>query len=132
MCKALQEGEDWKNEEGVRIANELLTMPGRKGLKYAYCSDTAYNRAVIPIVGQVNLLYHESTFLDDLSQEATIRGHSTAKQAAIIARDAEVSELLLGHFSSRYQDLDVFEQEAKTIFVNTRIAQEGHTYNIAH
>ena len=129
---ALQKGEDWTKGDGQVIANEVLTRPGRMPLSYAYCSDTAYNRDLIPIIYKTDLLYHEATFLQDLFEQAAERGHSTAKEAATIAKDAEVTSLLLGHFSSRYEDLKEFEREAKTVFQNTQIAREGLTYNIAH
>ncbi|NND06115.1 MAG: ribonuclease Z [Saprospiraceae bacterium] len=129
---ALQKGEDWTQGDGKVITNEILTRPGRRPLSYAYCSDTAYNRDLIPLIYKANLLYHESTFLQDLHEKAVDRGHSTAIDAASIAKEAEVASLLLGHFSSRYEDLNEFEREAKKVFQNTQIAMEGLTYNIAH
>ncbi len=129
---ALKDGADWQQHDGLVIPNDVLTAEGRKPLKYAYCSDTAYDRSIIPLVEGANLLYHEATFLDDMREKAQARGHSTALQAAVIARDASVSKLLLGHFSSRYQDLKVFQEEAQMVFQNTQIAIEGQVYPIAH
>ncbi|MCB0684973.1 MAG: ribonuclease Z, partial [Saprospiraceae bacterium] len=95
---SLKNGKDWMKEDGVVIENELLTWPGRDPLSFAYCSDTRFYRRLIPMVRNVNLLYHETTFGSELSTEAHKRGHSTTEDAATIAAEAEVSQLLIGHF----------------------------------
>jgi ribonuclease Z len=98
--------------------------------KYAYCSDTAYSEAIIKHIIGIDLLYHEATFRNDLAERAKKTLHSTASDAAKIAQKAEVKKLIIGHFSSRYHELDVNLNEAQSIFENTFLAIENETYNI--
>ena len=92
---------------------------------YAYCSDTAYTETILPFIDQCHLLYHETTFMNDLSKNAREKLHSTTLEAALIAKKANVKQLLIGHFSARYDDLDPLLAEAKTLFANSVIAEDG-------
>lgn len=122
---SLQDGFDFENTGGHVIPNAELTLPGRKPLSFAYCSDTRYSLSLVEYIKGVDLLYHEATFLSELSSKATQTGHSTAEQAARIAKSADVGTLLMGHFSSRYSDTGAFEAEAGRIFTNSIAAHEG-------
>lgn len=126
----LKQGEDYMTQGGELIKNEWVTDPGVHPLSYAFAADTAYNEAVAEKVYGVDLLYHEATYLKDLEDRAAARFHCTTTQAAMIAKKANVGRLLLGHFSSKYEKLDLFEQEAKEIFPNTELALEGVTYKV--
>ena len=126
----IKKGEKGRNSAGEAFENELLTLPPYIPRTFAYCSDTAYKPDIIPILEQIDLLYHEATFADDKAENAIKTKHSTAKQAARIAKEAKVEKLLIGHFSSRYHDLNVLLHEAKTVFLNTQLALEGTTFPI--
>ncbi|MBA3286311.1 MAG: ribonuclease Z [Nitrosopumilus sp.] len=127
---ALKNGEDiYKNGELV-LKSEDLTFPPRKSRSYAYCSDTRYSEKIIPQIEHVDLLYHESTFLDDMKDRAIQTFHTTAKEAAIIAKKAQVGKLILGHFSARYKELDPLLEEAKNIFENSFLAIEGTSFHL--
>lgn len=126
--RKLKQGFDVKNSEGKLIKNQDVTHYGPKLKSYAFCSDTAYNESIIPIIKGVDVLYHESTFLEKHSKLALSTKHSTAKQAASIAKQAKVGKLILGHFSTRYDDLDMFKNEAHAIFKNAELANEGKTF----
>lgn len=115
----LKAGKDFELSDGYVLKNEILTTEPAKPVSYAFCSDTRYLESVIPIIKNVTVLYHESTFLHDLKEMADYTGHTTALEAARIARKAEVEKLILGHFSNRYGDLTVFTDEARTVFPNT-------------
>ena len=129
--KLLKEGKDVCDEFGnVKYSYELLTVEHKIGKSYAYCSDTAYSEKIIEIIKNVDLLYHEATFKQDLADRAAVTHHSTAFQAATIAKKAMVGKLIIGHFSSRYHDLESNLEEAKIAFMNTEIAYEGNTYLI--
>jgi ribonuclease Z len=123
---ALKRGEDVLDAEGnVVFKNEDLTLPPKHSRSYAFCSDTAYFEEIIPLIEGVDLLYHESTFLQDQVERATETFHSTAFQAATIARKAHVKKLLLGHYSSRYQELMPFAEEARRVFEEVVLSVEG-------
>jgi ribonuclease Z len=126
----LRLGFDAIDEKGKTIANNELTLPAQPQRSYAYCSDTNYYEDIIEHIKEVNLVYHEATFLEAELERAKKTFHSTAKQAATIASKAEAKQLLLGHFSARYGNTDEFIEEAKPIFENTLVAQEGVTYQI--
>jgi len=127
----LKRGEDVVDAEGNLIhKNSDLTLPPRKSRSYAYCADTAYNEQLIEKLHGIDLLYHEATFTADEASKAADTLHSTATHAAIIAQKAEVSSLLLGHFSARYKDLEPILQEARTIFPSSQLAVEGSTFTI--
>lgn len=115
----IKAGKDFELSDGYILKNEVLTTEPSAPVSYAFCSDTRYLETVIPIIKNVTVLYHESTFLHDLKEMADYTGHSTALEAAIIAQQAEVGKLILGHFSNRYGDLSVFTDEAREIFPNT-------------
>lgn len=126
----LKQGEDYLNQSGQLIKNELVTDPGTHAKSYAFAADTVYNEAIAEKVYGVDLLYHEATYLKDLEDRAAARFHCTTTQAAMIAKKAAVGKLLVGHFSSKYEKLDLFEQEAKEVFPNTELALEGVTYKV--
>lgn len=121
----IKQGADFVREDGTVVPNKMLTKPAAEPRSYAYCSDTSYSEAIIPLIKNVDLLYHESTFADSAAARAKETGHSTARQAAQIAKLANVNKLMLGHFSARYPDNRVLLDEAKTIFTNTILANEG-------
>jgi len=124
----LHMGQDFINDQNQVIKNETLTVAVEPPKSYAYCADTAFYDPIAQKIEGVDLVYHESTYLDELSQKAVERFHSTSKQAATIAAKAGAKKLLLGHFSSMYENLDQFKIEARSIFENTEIAEEGACY----
>lgn len=127
----LKAGEDILDDTGkLLVANADVTTEPNRSRSYAYCSDTRYKEDIIPYIRQVDLLYHEATFLDELRDRATYTFHSTALQAATLAVKAEVKRLLLGHFSVRYKDLTPLLLEAKTVFDNSHLATEGKTISL--
>jgi ribonuclease Z len=127
----LKEGRDVLDTAGnLKYSSVQYTLPPRPSRSYAYCSDTKYEPALIPLIKNVDLLYHESTFGKEYEQRAEETYHSTAQQAAKIASQAEVGQLMLGHFSVRYRDLNPLLTEAKEEFTNTCLAIEGESYSI--
>ncbi len=126
--KAISKGEDYTNEEGKVIANEKLSFPLEAPVQYAYCSDTAYSEELLQLLPEVELLYHESTFLEKDRERASKTYHSTAKDAARIANLSGAKKLLLGHFSNRYKSRESFLKEARPIFPDSYIAEEGERY----
>ena len=127
----IKKGADWTMPDGTVIPNSELTAESTAiPRRYAYCSDTAYNPAMIPQIKGVQLLYHEATYMKAQQKQAEQYGHSTAAQAAAIARDANVKQLLIGHYSSRYESEQLFLEEAKAVFPNTIAANEGMTVTI--
>ena len=114
--------------EGNIIPNKLLTIDPPKGKVYAYCADTLFTDSFLHHIADADMIYHESTYLKDMEEKAFKRFHSTAEQAATIARRANAKRLLIGHFSSKYEFLEPFESEARQVFENTEIAREGVTY----
>ena len=115
-------------EDGRVIENHKLTFDPIPPLSYAFCSDTAYDESIISLIKEVDILYHESTFLD--SEEALARKtmHSTAKEAATIALKANVKQLVLGHYSTRYESLELFKEQAETIFPDILLAEDGKSF----
>lgn len=126
----LRDGADFITSDGRVIANDILTTDADRSVSYAYASDTMYNPRVADAVRGVDVLYHEATYSHEFAEKAASRGHSTARQAAEIARDAGVGKLVLGHFSKRYLDETPLVDEAREIFPNTVAANEGMTINI--
>ena len=126
----LTKGENVFNEEGDEINYRRVTSKGLKNKSYAYCSDTTYYPNIIKKISHVDLLYHESTFLEKDREKAKLTMHSTAIDAAKIARDAQVNKLIIGHFSSRYENLDLFVNEVKHIFQNVELAFDGKDIDI--
>ena len=129
--KNLKRGEDVTTNDGTVFLSKDLTLAPPPTRSYAYCSDTKYNESIIPIIKGCSLLYHESTFLDNLADRAGYTQHSTARQAATIALKADVKKLIIGHFSARYIDLTPLLEEAKTVFNNTELAEEGLSFIIS-
>lgn len=128
----LKRGMDVTDDDGnVLYKNEVLTLPPRKSRSYAYCSDTAYSERLIDKIRNVDLLFHEATFTKDELSKANETLHSTAEQAAKIARLSGVQRLVIGHFSARYKDLTPVLEEAKAVFENTHLANEGEIFSIA-
>jgi ribonuclease Z len=126
--RKLKQGFDVVNENGEAIKNETVTMPGKKPKSYAFCSDTVFKEDIIPIIKNADVLYHESTFLDKHAHLATKTKHSTAKQAATIAKQANVGTLLLGHYSTRYDDLNMFKNEAEEVFKSVELCNDGRVF----
>ena len=128
LYRSIKKGNDVVNEDGILIENRLITSDPPKTLSYAYCTDTVYYEKIIPSIKGVDLLYHESTFLEDKKALAKKTGHSTALDAAKIATLANVNKLVLGHFSARYKDRSVYLNEALKEFPNTEIAEDGKDF----
>jgi ribonuclease Z len=126
----LQKGYDYNAANGAYISNDSVTIAASPAVSYAYSSDTRFLPELAAQIQSVTLLYHESTYLHDLKDRAYDRYHSTAQQAATIATLAGVKRLLIGHFSSKYEEVAPFEQEAKQVFTRTELALEGVTYLI--
>ncbi|RED38592.1 RNAse Z [Winogradskyella eximia] len=127
--RKLKQGFDVENEDGVLIANEKVTKDPLPAKSYAFCSDTVYNEEIIPIIKDCTVLYHESTFLDKNEDLCVPTKHSTARQAATIAKKANVETLILGHYSTRYNGYEEFKNEAQTVFEHTVLAKDGKVFN---
>ncbi len=121
----IKNGLDYTTPQGEVISNERLTTPPDSPRSYAYCSDTAYDESIVPYIKGVDVLFHEATFAESELVKADKTAHSTARQAAEIAKLAEVKRLVIGHFSSRYTDLTPLLEEAKVVFPETKLAYEG-------
>lgn len=128
--RKLKQGFDVENEKGEIISNALLTKNPPKPKSYAFCSDTLFHPEIIPVINNVNAIYHESTFLEKHRHLCEQTKHSTAKQAAEIAKQANAKTLILGHYSTRYDDLNLFKEEAQTVFKNVELAEDGVVFNI--
>ena len=128
--KLLKQGLDVLDKDGRKVKNSAVTTKGKTPRSYAFCSDTMYHVPLVKAIKNVDLLYHEATFLHEDLQRAKETTHSTALQAAQIAKKANAKKLLLGHFSSRYIDLSVLENEAKTVFENVELAIEGGVFKV--
>jgi len=122
---AIKRGKDYKDDEGNIFLNKDITHPPKKQRSYAYCSDTAFSEAIVPHIRNADLLYHEATFMDDFQKIAHKKLHATAKEAAEIARRAEVGRLIIGHFSARYPEADPFVSEAREVFPETIAVEDG-------
>jgi ribonuclease Z len=128
---ALKKGDDVMDESGkILYENLAYTLPPRLSRSYAYCSDTAYFESIIDQVKGVDILYHEATFTNDDVAKAKETKHSTAREAATIAKKSKVKRLLIGHFSARYHAPEVLLNEARETFMETYLANEGETFNI--
>ncbi len=126
----LQKGEDFKTAKGTIVPNNEVTTAAEEPHSYAYSADTRFDENIAPFISGVDLLYHETTYLKERHEMAFARYHSTTEQAAEMAKMAGVKKLLIGHFSSKYEKLDQFLEEAKAIFPNTEIAEEGCCFQI--
>lgn len=115
----IKKGKDFILKNGKKISNKFLTYKRKKSLSFAFCTDTIYSPNICKYIKNVDLLYHESTFLKKFKKLALSRGHSTSIDAALIAKKAKVKKLLLGHFSNRFPNFNTFLKEAKTKFKNT-------------
>lgn len=121
-------GKDVVNRSGELIANSLLSSDPERPKSYAFCSDTAYSEAILPIIKNSTVLYHESTFLDEHQNLCNKTKHATAKQAATIAKKANVDKLILGHYSTRYSSISLFKDEANTVFDKVLLADDGKIF----
>lgn len=126
----IKNGADWTTPDGDVIPNARLTKPADSPRSYAYCSDTRYLSELCHRVEGVTLLYHEATYDDSCADRARLYYHSTASQAASVARDAHAGQLLLGHFSARYDNEEGILKEACSVFPNTRLANEGMVVDV--
>lgn len=126
----LKDGNDIVLEDGQIIRNQDVTTEGPVLRSYAYCADTIYHPAVAERVKNVSIIYHETTYLKELEERAALRFHSTTVQAADIAIKANARRLLIGHFSSKYETLDIFLEQAREVFPNTELAIEGVTFRV--
>ncbi|MDF4204641.1 ribonuclease Z [Maribacter sp. SA7] len=125
----IKNGKDVTLDDGEVIANTKLTFDPPKPKSYAFCSDTIYDESLAAKIKNVDVLYHESTFLESEAELATKTKHATAMQAAKVAKDASVKTLLLGHYSTRYKSIELFKEEASTIFPNVLLADDGKTFD---
>lgn len=128
--RKLKQGADVLNTKGELISNADVTIEGVPSKSYAFCSDTAYREDIVPTINNADVLYHESTFLEAHASLCAKTKHSTAKQAAEIAKKANVGTLILGHYSSRYNTLDDFKTEAQTVFDRVELAEDGKIFQI--
>ncbi|MFK7809694.1 MAG: ribonuclease Z [Saprospiraceae bacterium] len=128
--KAIKKQKEYTTEQGKIIPVEELLLPPTKQRSFAFCSDTIYTESIIPIIKGVDLLYHETTFLHEALDRAIATKHTTALQAGMIAKAAEVGKLITGHYSSRYGDLSVIVREAQTHFPNTIAGEDGKVYEV--
>jgi ribonuclease Z len=126
----IKKGSNFMTADGRRIPNSELTLPPPSPRTYAYCSDTRPNDAILPIIREVDLLYHETTFLNEDAKLAHETYHTTSGQAAEFARRAGAGRLLIGHFSSRYKQISDFESEAREIFEETYAVNDGDVYEV--
>ena len=128
----IKQGDDFTTADGRTIPHTQLTVPAPPPRSYAYCSDTEYFPELAEWVRGVNLLYHEATFLHDMATEARERGHSTAREAAQLARAAMVERLVLGHYSARYAHVDDHEREARAVFPKSYAARDLYRFTVPY
>jgi ribonuclease Z len=128
--RGIQEGKDLINDDGEIIANSKLTLPPYKTRSYAYCTDTMYSEKIVPIIKNVDLLFHEATLAKNMKKQARETSHSTSHDAASIAKMAGVKKLIIGHFSARYKDVNPLVDEARSIFPETYSAEDGEKHTI--
>ncbi|TLF43038.1 ribonuclease Z [Maribacter aurantiacus] len=126
----IKKGKDIVTEIGEIIPNRELTFDPPKPTSYAFCSDTAYHPSIVPLIKEVDCLYHEATFLESEVHLAKKTKHATAKEAAEIAKQASVGKLILGHYSTRYSSLELFRKEASVVFEPVELADDGKSFHI--
>ena len=129
--RGIKKGKDVVLEDGTIVPNKELTADPEPPKSYAFCSDTKYHPAMVSQIRNVSVLYHESTFFQELARLAEPTKHSTAREAAEIARAAEVGTLILGHYSTRYDDLSIFQKEAEEVFGSVLMADDGKIFNFS-
>ncbi len=127
---AIKAGGDFRTTDGRVIPHQELVLPAAPPRSFAYCSDTVYLERLIPLLTGVDLLYHETTFMDELAEQAALTKHTTVRQAAHLAQAAGVGCLVMGHYSSRYRDLRPLLDEARAVFPASELGQEGRTYAV--
>lgn len=125
----IKNGKDIVLDDGRTVENHKLTFDPLPTKNYAFCSDTVYDETIVPLIHNVDVLYHESTFLESEGVLARKTMHSTAKEAATIATKANVKQLILGHYSTRYENIKWFKEEAETIFPNLVLADDGVVFD---
>ncbi|CAG5080522.1 ribonuclease Z [Parvicella tangerina] len=130
MMHRLAKGEDWVQPDGAILPNEELTINPPAPRSFAYCSDTRYSEKIVDTIQGIDLLYHEATFLNNLKDRAKKTYHSTAEQAARIAKLCGAKQLIIGHFSARYMEVEAFEEEAGATFENVKAVNDGDIYDI--
>ena len=130
LIPGIKLGKDYINDQGEKITNNHLTQDSHNPRSYAYCSDTKYFNKLSDYVKDVDILYHESTFHSDLNDKADATFHSTSQNAAQVALNANVKKLIIGHFSSRYKNIDILKDDAEMIFKNVDLAEEGKVWKI--
>lgn len=128
--KQLKAGADYVRKDGFLVKNEWVTSEAQQDKKYAYCADTLFTQSFLSHIADVDILYHESTYLEIDKERAQNRFHSTTHQAAQIAQMANATTLVLGHYSSKYKSIEEFETEARTIFPNSYASKEGDIFEI--
>ena len=126
----IKQGEDFITEDGEVISNTDLTISSEEPKRFAYCSDTAYSEKIVPIIQGVDCLYHEATFMEDELLRSKQTQHSTARQAAEIAKLANVKKLIIGHYSARYSNQNELLKEAQLVFENTLLGEDMTVYEI--
>ena len=126
----LKQGEDYERMDGTVIKNEWVTTEGPAPKTYAYCADSIFTDSYLHHIKNADTIYHESTYMEKDADKATARYHSTAKQAAQLAKMANAKQLLLGHYSSKYREIEPFAEEASEVFQNVLATVEGTTYDI--
>lgn len=126
----IKNGADWVMEDGEIIPNSRMVKPAEPARSYAYCSDTKYMPELHKMIKGVSVLYHESTYANDACDKAALYNHSTAEEAAKVARDANAGKLLLGHFSARYENENILLEEAKKVFPNSVLASEMNVIDV--
>lgn len=129
--RGIKKGKDVVLEDGTIIPNKELTADPEPSKSYAFCSDTKYDPSIIPQIRNVSVLYHESTFLEAHASLASPTKHSTAREAAEVARAAEVGTLILGHYSTRYEDYSLFKKEAEQVFGNVLLSDDGKIFDFS-
>ncbi|MFN3754899.1 ribonuclease Z [Flavobacterium sp.] len=127
--RKIKYGGDITLDNGKIIPNAELSFDPEPTKNYAFCSDTMYDESIIPLIQDVDVLYHETTFLESEADKAEKTMHSTAKEAARIAKLANVKQLLLGHYSTRYSSIELFKEEAETIFPNVLLGDDGKVFD---
>ncbi|MEP5828700.1 MAG: ribonuclease Z [Maribacter dokdonensis] len=125
----IKNGKNITLDNGTIVSNSELTFDPPEPKSYAFCSDTVYDESLAEKIKNVDVLYHESTFLETETDLAVKTKHATAKQAAMVAKEANVKTLVLGHYSTRYKSIALFKEEASTIFPNVVLADDGKTFD---